>query len=224
LGESAGLPGATRPAQGVVDALSFLREMKADPEAPVPERVAVLGGGNTALDAARAAVRHGARDVYLVYRRSFAEMPAWPVERDEALAAGVHFLILTQPVDYRADDLGRLQALEVVSTLLGEPDESGRRRPIPQPESRRALPVDLVVEALGQRISAEVQAALEGVEVTRTGLVAVDEKMQTSRAGVFAGGDLVNGGATVAQAVGEGFRAAEGMGEYLREKARQVPA
>jgi NADPH-dependent glutamate synthase beta subunit-like oxidoreductase/2,4-dienoyl-CoA reductase-like NADH-dependent reductase (Old Yellow Enzyme family) len=220
LGESAALPGATRPTEGVVDALSFLREMKADPRAPVPPRVAVLGGGNTALDAARAAVRHGARDVYLVYRRSWVEMPAWPVEREEALAEGVNFLILTQPVDYAADEQGRLTGLEVVSTLLGEPDESGRRRPIPQPESRRALPVDLVVEALGQRVSAEVQAALEGVEMTRAGLVAVDERMETSREGVFAGGDLVNGGATVAQAVGEGFRAAEGMGEYLRGKRR----
>jgi NADPH-dependent glutamate synthase beta subunit-like oxidoreductase/2,4-dienoyl-CoA reductase-like NADH-dependent reductase (Old Yellow Enzyme family) len=219
LGESAPLPGVTRPAEGVVDALTFLREMKADPEAPVPPTVAVLGGGNTAMDVALAAVRHGARDVYLVYRRSLAEMPAWPAEREQVLNAGVHLLILTQPVGYVTDGQGRLRAVEVVSTLLGEPDESSRRRPIPQPESRRALPVELAVEALGQRPSREVLAALEGLGLTPEGLVAVDEKMQTSRPGVYAGGDLVNGGATVAQAVGEGFRAAEAIGEYLREKA-----
>jgi glutamate synthase (NADPH/NADH) small chain len=142
------------------------------------------------------------------------------VERDEALAEGVHFLILTQPVDYAADERGRLEALVVMSTLLGEPDEGGRRRPVAQPESRRALPVDLVVEALGQQISTEMRNALKGVELTRGGLVAVDEQMQTAREGVFAGGDLVNGGATVAQAVGEGFRAAEGMGAYLRHRPR----
>lgn len=219
LGESLPLPGADRPAEGVEDALSFLRRMKADPQAPVPERVAVLGGGNTAMDAAMAAHRHGARDVYLIYRRSFAEMPAWPVERDQVLAAGVHFLILTQPVQYVADAQGRLTAVELVSTLLGEPDESGRRRPISQPESRRALPVDLVVEAIGQRPSAEVIAALEGVDLTPSGLVATDAWMQTSRPRVFAGGDLVNGGATVAQAVGEGFKAAAGMDRFLRSHA-----
>ncbi len=221
LGDSAPLPGAVRPTEGVVDALRFLREMKANPEALVPETVAVLGGGNTAMDAALAAVRHGARDVYLVYRRSFAEMPAWPVEREQALNAGVHFLILTQPVDYVADEAGRLQAVAIVSTLLGEPDESGRRRPIPQPESQRLLPVRLAVEALGQRVSPEVRAALQGIEFTPAGLVAVDASMQTSREGVFAGGDLVNGGATVAQAVGEGFRAAEVMGEWMRERRKR---
>ncbi len=218
LPESASLPGAKRPRHGVEDALTFLRRMKADSATPVPPRVAVLGGGNTALDAAMQARRHGARDVYLLYRRSFAEMPAWPAERDQALAAGVHFLILTQPVDYVADEEGRLQAVEVVSTLLGEPDESGRRRPVPQPESRRAIPVDLAIEALGQRPSAGLRAALPGVEFTTEGLVQVDKNFMTARPGIFAAGDLVNGGATVAQAVGEGFRAAEAIAEYLRSR------
>jgi len=220
LSESAPLPGAKRPRYGVEDALGFLRRMKADPQAPVPERVAVLGGGNTALDAAVQARRHGARDVYLLYRRSFAEMPAWPAERDQALAAGVHFLILTQPVDYLTDDNGRLEAVEVVSTLLGEPDAGGRRRPVPQPESRRAIPVDLAIEALGQRPSAELRAALPGVGFTTQGLVQVDENFETTRAGVFAAGDLVNGGATVARAVSEGFRAAEAISEYLRRQGQ----
>lgn len=216
LGESAPLPGAERPASGVVDALAFLREMKANPEAPVPTRIAVLGGGNTALDAALAAKQHGARDVYLVYRRSFVEMPAWPAERDHALNEGVHFLILTAPVGYRADAEGRLTAVEVESTLLGEPDESGRRRPVLQPESRRDLPVDLAIEALGQRLSGDLQAALPGVELTPAGLVRVDERMQTTRPGVFAAGDLTNGGATVAQAVAEGLRAADAITASLR--------
>ncbi|HEY3397719.1 MAG TPA: FAD-dependent oxidoreductase [Armatimonadota bacterium] len=221
LPEGALLPAAVRPAQGVVDALTFLREMKADPTAPVPHRVAVLGGGNTAMDAARAAVRHGARDVYLVYRRSFAELPAWPAERDQVLAAGVHFLILTAPVDYQVDELGRLAAVEVVSTDLGEPDASGRRRPVLQPESRRDLRVDLVVEALGQKPSRELIAALPGIALTDSGLIQVGADFATNLPHVFAGGDVVNGGATVAQAVGEGFRAAEGISAYLHEAGCQ---
>lgn len=216
LSDAIPLPGATHPTAGVQDALTFLREMKADPQAPVTEKVAVLGGGNTAMDAALTAKRHGARDVYLVYRRSFEEMPAWPAERDQALAEGVHFLILTQPVDYQTDEQGRLQAVEVVSTLLGEPDESRRRRPIPQPDSRRALPVDLVIEALGQRPADSLTEALPGVTFGDNSLVEVGADFQTSRPGVFAGGDIVNGGTTVVQAVSEGFRAAEGIAEYLQ--------
>ncbi len=218
LPESAPLPGAQRPASGVMDALSFLRQMKADPDAAVPERVAVLGGGNTAMDAALAAKEHGARDVYIVYRRSFQEMPAWPAERDEALAAGVHFLILTQPVGYQVDQSGRLTALEVVSTHLGEPDESGRRRPVPEPDSRRAIPVDLVVEALGQKPPSSIAAMLPGIKLRDNGLVEVDDDFQTSRPAVFAGGDIVNGGTTVVQAVGEGFRAAQAITRFLARK------
>jgi len=219
LPEAAPLPGAQRPASGVVDALTFLRQMNADPAATVPAQVAVLGGGNTALDAALTAKRQGARDVYLVYRRSYQEMPAWPAERDRALAEGVHFLILTQPVNYQTDESGRLVALKVVSTYLGEPDESGRRRPIALSDSSRAIPVDLIIEALGQRPPSNLPAMLPGVATGSNGLVQVDGDFQTSRPGVFAGGDIVNGGTTVVQAVYEGLRAAEGIAQLLAQIA-----
>jgi NADPH-dependent glutamate synthase beta subunit-like oxidoreductase/2,4-dienoyl-CoA reductase-like NADH-dependent reductase (Old Yellow Enzyme family) len=218
LSESTPLPGALYPREGVVDALRFLREMKADPGAAVPAQVAVLGGGNTAMDAALTAKQHGAADVYLVYRRSFEEMPAWPAERDRVLAEGVHFLILTQPVDYVADDQGRLIGLDVMSTLLGEPDAGGRRRPIAQENSRRTMPVDLVIEALGQKPADNLSEILPGVTFTSSGLIEVEEGFQTMRPGVYAGGDLVNGGTTVVQAVAEGRQAAEAISAFLSQK------
>ena len=113
LTEGVPLPDAERPAEGVEDALSFLRRMKAQPDTRLSGAVAVLGAGNTAMDAAVTAARAGARDVYLVYRRSFAEMPAWAAERDAALEAGVHFLLLTQPLSYETDAAGRLVGLRV---------------------------------------------------------------------------------------------------------------
>lgn len=212
LGEPVLLPGADRPANGVVDALGFLREMKSGSCAHVPRSVAVLGGGNTAVDAAVTAKRAGARDVYLVYRRSFAEMPAWPKERDEALAEGVHFLILTQPLDYVSDDQGRLTGLRVASTRLGEPDDGGRRKPELIPDSERILPVDMVIEAIGQRPPDDLAEWLCGVELDRLGLIVTDAlTMQTGRDRVYAGGDIVNGGRTVVQAVAEGVRAARAI-------------
>ncbi len=219
LTEAVPLPDARRPESGVEDALSFLRRMKSDAHARIGGTVAVLGAGNTAMDAATTAVRAGARDVYLIYRRSFAEMPAWPGERDQALEAGVHFLLLTQPLDYVADDAGRLVGLRVASTTLGEPDDSGRRRPIVDEATARVLPADLAIEAIGQRPPADLAQWLPGVELTQAGLIALREgSLQTSREGVFAGGDIVNGGDTVVRAVAEGLRAAEEIARYLEER------
>ncbi|MGD9498224.1 MAG: FAD-dependent oxidoreductase [Armatimonadota bacterium] len=216
LTEGVPLAGAQRPQWGVEDALSFLRRMKSDGETRIEGTVAVLGAGNTAMDAATTAVRAGARDVYLVYRRSFAEMPAWPAERDEALEAGVHFLLLTQPLDYVTDDAGRLTGVRVASTMLGEPDASGRRAPVVDEASERVLPVDLAIEAIGQRPPADLARWLPGVELTSAGLIALREgSLQTSRDGIFAGGDIVNGGDTVVRAVAEGLRAAEEITCYL---------
>lgn len=217
LGEAVRLPGAERPAEGVVDALSFLRQMKAGSRSDMPNSVAVLGGGNTAVDAAVTAKRAGARDVYLVYRRSFAEMPAWPNERDEALAEGVHLLILTQPLDYVTDAEARLTALRVASTRLGEPDAGGRRRPEVIADSERLLPVAMAIEAIGQRPPDGLSDWLGGVELDRQGLIVTDTvTMQTSRDRVYAGGDIVNGGQTVVQAVAEGVRAARAIDAALR--------
>lgn len=213
-----GLPGvmtlsSDRP-EGVEDAISFLERAKRG-GVVVPERVAVLGGGNTAMDAATTALTCGARDVYLVYRRSFDQMPAWPEERDEALEMGVHFLLLTQPVRYVADENGRLRGLVIARTVLGEPDSSGRRRPVVVPNSECVLEVEMVIEALGQRLPDGFERVIPGVELTSRNLIRVDEYGRTSRPGVFAGGDVTNGGSTVVQAVAEGMRAASAIDEYL---------
>ena len=208
LTRSIPLPGAARPEEGVFGALEFLRRVKHG-GARLEGSVAVLGGGNTAIDAALSALRAGARDVFLVYRRSFAEMPAWPEERDAAVRAGVHFLVLTQPLDYVSDEQGRLAGVKVARTRLGEPDESGRRRPETIPGTEHVLPCETAVEALGQAADEALRAALPGVEFTRHGTVATRPgTLETTRNRVWAAGDLVNGGATVVRAVAEGMRAA----------------
>ncbi len=216
LSSSVPLPGAARPRAGVFGALEFLRRVKHE-GARVSGAVAVLGGGNTAIDAALSALRAGAQDVYIVYRRSFAEMPAWPEERDAAVRAGVHFLVLTQPLDYVSDGNGRLAGVKVARTRLGAPDESGRRRPEAIPGTEHVLPCETAVEAIGQAIDDAVRAALPGVEFTRQGTVRVQPgTLQTTRERVWAAGDLVNGGATVVQAVAEGMRAAREIDAALK--------
>ncbi len=209
------LPDATKPRTGVEGALEFLKRVKGGD--PVGGSVLVLGGGNTAIDAAMAAVGAGATDVSIVYRRSFVEMPAWPEERDRAIPAGVNFLILTQPLGYLADAEGRLTGLKVARTRLGTPGRDGRRRPAPVPGSEHVLVADLVVEALGQQVDPELGRALAGLRFDERGFVWVNaETLATSRPGVFAAGDIVNGGTTVVQAVGEGTRAAREIDRWLR--------
>jgi NADPH-dependent glutamate synthase beta subunit-like oxidoreductase/2,4-dienoyl-CoA reductase-like NADH-dependent reductase (Old Yellow Enzyme family) len=215
LSESVPLPGAQEPRPGVAGALEFLREVKAGRR--VSGTALVLGGGNTAIDAALSAKRAGATDVSIVYRRSFTEMPAWPEARDQAIRAGVNFLILTQPIDYVVDAEGRLTGLKVVRTRLGPPGADGRRTPEPLAGSEHVLPADLVIEAIGQRVSEELKAALPGLRFTRRGLLRTKEgTLETARAGVFAAGDIINGGATVVQAVAEGARAAREIDAFLR--------
>lgn len=208
-----GLGGAATlgSAEGVVDAPAFLRDAKSGRIARLPARVAVLGAGNTAMDAAVTARELGARDVYLVYRRSFAEMPAWPAEREKFMASGGHCLVLTQPLGY-VTEAGRVTGLRIARTELGEPDASGRRRPRVVPGTESVLAVEMVVEALGQQLSDELRGVLEsaGVRLGRAGLVEVGAgSWATSAAGIYAGGDLVNGGTTVVQGVREGLEAAD---------------
>ena len=205
-------------APGVVDALTFLRQAKTGALSAAPGKVAVLGGGNTAMDAACTAKRLGASDVYLVYRRSFSEMPAWPAEREKAVAEGVHMLILTQPLGYAVTG-ERLTGLRICRTALGEPDESGRRRPEPLPGSESVLPVDLVVEAIGQVVPDAVHRALGELRFTRQGLLETRPgSFGTALPGVFAGGDLVNGGTTAVQGIAEGMRAAEEIDDLVKRK------
>jgi len=206
-------------AEGVLEALSFLADVKADRIERMEGKVAVLGGGNTAIDAAMTAVKLGASDVYLVYRRSFAQMPAWREEVDAYLASGGHLLALTQPVAYETDETGRLTGLRTVRTELGSLDASGRRSPVPISGSEAVLPVQWVIEAVGQRLPDSLLEELRrsGIDLTKKGLIRVDEKtFATNLEGVFAVGDAVNGGTTAVQAIAEGMRAARGgVAAYL---------
>jgi len=189
---------------GVIDAGDFLRQMNANPTHACGPRVAVIGGGNTAMDAASMAAQRGADDVFLVYRRSYKQMPAWPGERDAALRAGVHFMLLCQPKRYVINQAGQVNGVEVLRTELGEPDASGRRSPAGAPGSEYVLPVDLVIEAIGETPGPGLAETLSGVDMA-DGLVSVDaDTLATSRPGVYAAGDMVNGGATVVRAVAQG--------------------
>jgi NADPH-dependent glutamate synthase beta subunit-like oxidoreductase/2,4-dienoyl-CoA reductase-like NADH-dependent reductase (Old Yellow Enzyme family) len=218
LSDSVPLPGRGKPSPGVVGALEFLSQVKGGQ--PVSGQVLVLGGGNTAIDAALSAKRAGASDVSIVYRRSFAEMPAWPAERDQAIRAGVNFLILTQPLDYVLNEAGGLTGLKVIRTRLGPPGEDGRRTPEPIPGSEHVLPADLVIEAIGQQVDETLKQALTGLRFTSRGLLWTREgTLETSRPGVFAAGDIINGGTTVVQAVAEGARAAREIDAYLGKEA-----
>jgi len=220
LGQSSlGLQGG-RPKAGVVGALEFLAQVKAG--AKQSGTVLVLGGGNTAMDAALGAQKAGATDVSIVYRRSFAEMPAWPEEREKALYAGIHLLTLTAPLEYVADAAGRLTGLRVIRTRLGEKDASGRPSPQPVSGTEHVLPADLVIEAFGQQMSESLRQALPGVQITRQGLVWVRTgSWQTSRDRVFAAGDVVNGGTTVVRAVAEGIQAAMEIHQALTGPAKK---
>lgn len=205
-------------AEGVVGAMEFLESVKKGVRTSVPARVAVLGAGNTAMDAASSAARLGARDVYVVYRRSFAEMPAWPEEREAFLKLGGHLLILTQPLGYVTDAAGKLAGVRVCRTELGAPDASGRRKPVAVKDSESVLAADLVVEAMGQGVDLATRTGLDGVELTSAGLVAVKKgTQQTSLPKVFAGGDLVNGGQTAVQAIAEGMKAAAEIAGVLKQ-------
>jgi len=178
--------------------------------------VAVIGGGSVAMDCIESAVRLGAKDVYLVYRRSYSQMPAEPDERIEALEAGIHFLLLNQPVDYVTDQKNRLKGLKLVRTRLGEPDASGRRRPLEVPDSEWVLDADIVIEAIGNKAPDKSPDWYPNVEVDGKKLIKADPKTgKTSVDGIFAGGDIVRGPALVVQAVQDGKVAARSIKAYL---------
>jgi len=180
-------------------------------------RVAVVGGGNVAMDSARTALRLGAEQVVLVYRRSRNEMPARAAEVHHAEEEGVRFRLLTNPVRILGDEEGRVAGMECIRMELGEPDESGRRRPVPIEGSEFTIEVDAVVVAIGNRPNPIVPETTDGLEATRRGtLVADEETGRTTLERVWAGGDIVTGAATVISAMGAGQRAARDIDAYLR--------
>ncbi|OMH41062.1 NADPH-dependent glutamate synthase [Desulfurobacterium indicum] len=185
----------------------------------VGKKVAVIGGGNTAMDVARTAKRlKGVEEVYIVYRRSEAEMPARVEEVHHAKEEGVIFKTLTNPVKFIGKD-GWVVGMECVRMELSEPDESGRRRPVPIEGSNFVLDVDTVVLAIGQGPNPIVMEGVDGLEVGKWGQIVVDpETCKTSLEGVFAGGDVIHGGSTVIQAMGDARKAAAAIHEYLLEK------
>jgi len=179
-------------------------------------RVVVVGGGNVAMDSARTAVRLGAEEVRLVYRRSRTEMPARAEEVHHAEEEGVIFELLTNPVRIVPDEQKRVSAMVCIRMKLGEPDDSGRRRPIPIPGSEFEIPCDIVVIAIGNKANPLLTKATPGMDITDRGYIIADpETGRTTKEGVYAGGDIVTGAATVILAMGAGLRAARAMHEYM---------
>ncbi len=182
------------------------------------KKVAVFGGGNVAMDASRTALRLGAEKSYIVYRRSRAEMPARDEEIHHAEQEGVDFVLLANPLSIVGNDDGWVSGVECIRMELGEPDESGRRRPVPIEGSEFILDVDTVVVAIGNGPNPLIPNTTPGLELTRWGNIVADEESgRTSREGVFAGGDIVTGAATVIMAMGAGKKAATAMHAYLTE-------
>jgi glutamate synthase (NADPH/NADH) small chain len=180
------------------------------------KNVAVIGGGNVAMDSARTALRLGADNVYIIYRRSRDEMPARKEESHHAEQEGIQFHILTNPIAFIGDENNWVREIECQKQELGEPDDSGRRRPVPIKGSEFRIPVDTIVVAIGNSPNPLVPATTPGLDTGRKGNIVADEETGlTSRKGVYAGGDIVTGAATVILAMGAGRKAAQAMHAYV---------
>ena len=240
IGSGAGLPrfmGIPGEAyKGVYSANEFLtrsnlmKAYKDDSATPIMKggRVAVVGGGNVAMDAARTALRLGAEKVYIVYRRSMDELPARAEEVEHAEEEGIEFRLLTNPTEIlgyknpdnpRDERNGFVTGIKCIRMELGEPDERGRRRPVEVPNSEFTLDVDAVVMSIGTSPNPLIKSTTEGLDVNSHGGIIVNEGGMTTRAGVFAGGDAVTGAATVISAMGAGKVAAASIDEYIRSKS-----
>ena len=229
IGSGAGLPRFMNiPGEGLVGVCSaneYLTRINLmhgyDPKYATPviqsKAVAVVGGGNVAMDAARSALRMGAEHVYIVYRRSEVEMPARLEEVHHAKEEGVEFQNLCNPVEILGDENGRVNGLKCIRMELGEPDESGRRRPVAVPDSEFVLDVDTVIMAIGTSPNPLISGTTKGLDTNRWGCLVVNEKMATTKDKVYAGGDAVTGAATVILAMGAGKTAAASIDEVLRQ-------
>ena len=201
--------------------INLMKAYRDDYDTPIRKgkNVAVVGGGNVAMDAARSAMRLGAEHVYIIYRRSEAELPARREEVHHAKEEGIEFMLLTNPVKVLDDGSGRVGGLECVKMRLAAPDESGRRAPKVVEGSNFRLDVDTVVMSLGTSPNPLIRSTTPGLETNRKGCLLVNEEtMETTREGVYAGGDAVTGAATVILAMGAGKKAAESMDRYLKAK------
>lgn len=198
--------------------INLMKAYKEEYDTPIirPKNVAVVGGGNVAMDAARSALRLGAENVYIVYRRSEEEMPARNEEIHHAKEEGVIFKILSNPIKVIGDDEGKVTGLECVEMVLGEPDAGGRRRPAAKEGSNFVLNTDAVIIAIGNSPNPLIRTTTKGIEANAKGCIIVDEEtMKTTKEGVYAGGDAVTGAATVIKAMGAGRNAAKSIDEYL---------
>lgn len=219
-----GIPG--EELKGVYSANEYLTRvnlMKAYlPESATPiyhaKRVAVVGGGNVAMDAARSAIRMGAEEVFVIYRRSFEEIPARKEEVVHAQEEQIEFKTLTNPTEILGDENGNVKGICCVKMELGEPDETGRRSPHPVENSEFDIDVDCVIMAIGTSPNPLIKSTTTGLDVNRRGGIIADENGQTSRKGVFAGGDTVTGAATVIKAMGAGKIAAKSIDEYIKSE------
>lgn len=228
IGSGAGLPRFMgiegENLKGVYSANEFLTRInlmkayQADSRTPIQhaKAVAVVGGGNVAMDAARCAIRLGAEKVYIIYRRSLEELPARAEEVEHAMEEQIEFKTLTNPTKIIGDENNNVCAIECVSMELGEPDESGRRRPSVIKSSEHKIDVDCVIMALGTSPNPLIKSTTKGLEVDKRGCIVADEMGRTSLPGVFAGGDSVTGAATVIKAMGAGKNSAKAIDEYLK--------
>jgi dihydropyrimidine dehydrogenase (NAD+) subunit PreT len=224
LGETWAMDIPGEELEGVCGAMEFIERTKVQPFAQVSigKRIACIGAGNTAIDVVTAARRLGAETVYLIYRRSEKEMSAFPYEHELAKNDEVIFQWQTQPVRILGDS-GAVTGLECIRTELGAPDARGRRTPEPVPDSEFTIDVDMVVRAVGQKPVTEFLRAVQGIELRKNGTVVADARRQTGNKKYFAGGDCVNGGSEVVDAVAEGMAAARGIEAWLGETSGASP-
>lgn len=202
--------------KGVLHGITFMKDINLGKQDKVPEKVAVVGGGFTAIDCARSSLRLGAKEVYIIYRRTLKEMPAGELEVSMAEEEAIKILYLTSPTKILGDNNSNVEALECVKNKLGEPDASGRRRPEPVPGSEFKISVNMVVAAIGQAPDSSFLAEESGVKFTKWGTIKADtENFTTSRDGVFAGGDFITGPRNAIEVIGDGRKAARTIDKYL---------